>query len=77
MLAGLALFEMPSHYPWSAFQGFCGGDQRGSAAVCDPNPPRPFARYREKRLIRIHFETCYERAIFGRTPKGAYGNTAF
>ena len=35
--------------PRSAFQGFCGGNQRGhwpSAAVCDPNGPRPFARYR-------------------------------
>ena len=26
--------------------GVCMGHQRGSAAVCDPNPPRPFARYR-------------------------------
>ena len=27
-------------------QGLCGGYQRGSAAVCDPNLPCPFARYR-------------------------------
>ena len=46
MLAGLALFEMLSQYPRSASQGFCGDHQRGSAAVCDPNPPRPFARVR-------------------------------
>ena len=25
----------------------CWGSPRGSAAVCDPNPPRPFARYRK------------------------------
>ena len=50
MLAGLAFCEMLSQYPRSAFQGLCGGHQRGSAAVCDPNPPRPFARYREYRL---------------------------
>ena len=45
VLEGLAFCEMLSQYRWSAFQGLCGG-QRGSAAVCDPNPPRPFARYR-------------------------------
>ena len=33
-------------------QGLCGGHQRGSAAVCDPNPPRPFARYRRKKSVR-------------------------
>ena len=31
--------------PTVAFQGFCGRHQRASAVVCDPNPPRPFARY--------------------------------
>ena len=25
------------------------GHKRGSAAVCDPHPSRPFARYREKK----------------------------
>ena len=49
VLVGLAFFEMLSQYPRSAFQGHCGGHQRGSAAVCDPNPPRPFARSREPR----------------------------
>ena len=28
------------------FRDFRGGPQRRSAAVCNPNPPRPFARYR-------------------------------
>ena len=46
MLAGLAFCEMLSQYPRPAFQGFCRGRRRGSAAVCDPNPPCPFARYR-------------------------------
>ena len=32
---------------FSAFQGFSGVATRGSAAVCDPNPPRPFARSRD------------------------------
>ena len=48
MLAGWAFCEMLSQYAQSAFRGFPGGPQRGSAAVCDPNPPRPFARYRKK-----------------------------
>ena len=43
--AGLAFCEMLSQYPQSAFQGSA-GVSRGSAAVCDPHPPRPFARYR-------------------------------
>ena len=52
MLAGLALCEMPSQYPRSAFQGFpTGVTKGGSAAVCDPNPPRPFARCRLKKII--------------------------
>ena len=42
----LSIFEMLSQYPRSAFQGFCRCHQRGSAAVCDPSPPRPFARCR-------------------------------
>ena len=40
MLAGLACCEMLSQYPRSAFQGLCGGRERGPAAVCDANPPR-------------------------------------
>ena len=47
VLAGLAFFEMLSQYPRSAFQGLCRDHQRGLAAVCDPNPPCPFARYRK------------------------------
>ena len=46
VLGRLAFCEMLSQYPRSAFQGLCGGHQRGSAAVCDPDPPRPFARSR-------------------------------
>ena len=30
----------------AGIQGRSGGPQRGSAAVCDPNPPHPFAQYR-------------------------------
>ena len=37
---------MLSQYPQSAFQGVLRGALGGSAAVCDPNPPRPFARSR-------------------------------
>ena len=43
---GLACCGMLSQDPRSASQGLCGGHQRGSAALCDPNPPRPFAQYR-------------------------------
>ena len=46
MLAGLAFCEMLSQYPQSAFRGLPGVARGGSAAVCDPNPPHPFARYR-------------------------------
>ena len=46
VLAGSAFFEMLSQFPRSAFQAVCRENQRGLAAVCDPNPPRPFARYR-------------------------------
>ena len=38
---------MLSQYPRSAFQGSAGVTRGGSAAVWDPNPPRPFARCRE------------------------------
>ena len=44
MLAGLVFREMLSQYPQSAFQG--SPRMAGSAAVCDPNPPCPFARSR-------------------------------
>ena len=53
VLAGLAFCEMLSQYPRSAFQGLCGGHQRGSAAVCDPNPPRPFARSRALESVSV------------------------
>ena len=48
MLAGLAFCEMLSQYPQSAFQGSLRVAGGGSAAVCNPNPPRPFARKRIK-----------------------------
>ena len=41
----------------SAPQGFLGGRRWGSAAVCDPNPPRPFARCRLVSEIRFCFES--------------------
>ena len=41
-MQGLRTCEMPSQYLLKGFRGFA----RGSAAVCDPNPPRPFARHR-------------------------------
>ena len=43
MLVGLVFCEMLSQYPQSAFR-VLRGSPGGSAAVCDPNPPRPFAR---------------------------------
>ena len=47
VLAGLAFCEMLSEYPQAALHGrFSAGRREGSAAVCDPNPPRPFARSR-------------------------------
>ena len=49
MLTALAFCEMLSQYPQSAFQGLSGVGGGGSAAVCDPNPPRPFAQYRNYR----------------------------
>ena len=38
--------EMPVTVPTVCFSGFSEGRRGGSAAVCDPNPPRPFARSR-------------------------------
>ena len=38
-----AFHEMKTQH---AFQGFRGSSGGGSAVVCDPNNPRPFARYR-------------------------------
>ena len=49
MLAGLAFSEMLSQYPQSAFQGVLRRSLGGSAAVCELNPPRPFARSRLRR----------------------------
>ena len=37
--------EMLAQCPQSAFQGVSGGRQGGLAAVCDPNPTRPFVQY--------------------------------
>ena len=45
VLAGLALFEMLSQYPQSAFQGLCGGHQRGQQQFATQTL-RPFAQYR-------------------------------
>ena len=60
---------MLSQYPQSAFQGFCGDHQKGSAAVCDPNPPRPFARSRSTtaRLLiaRLRGRTATQRSKKG------------
>ena len=50
MLAGLVFCEMLSQYPQSAFQGSPRVAGGGSAAVGDPNPPRPFARSRLGRV---------------------------
>ena len=38
MLAGLAFCEILSHYPRSAFQGLCGGHQRGVSSSLRPKP---------------------------------------
>ena len=53
MFAGLAFCEMLSQYPRSAFEGLCEGHQRGSAAVCDPDTPRPFAQHGKKRTLKM------------------------
>ena len=45
MLAGIVFCEMLSQYPQSAFQGSPRVAGGGSVAVCDPDPPRPFARF--------------------------------
>ena len=42
-----------------------GGHERGSAAVCDPNPPRPFARSRKN--VRKFFVHVFRR-IQSRVP---------
>ena len=50
------------------FRGSAGVTRGGSAAVCDPNPPRPFARYRITVLepiriritARLHRMTVFE-----------------
>ena len=39
--------------PTVCFSGLCEGPQLGSATVCDPNPPRPFARYRIKMKLEL------------------------
>ena len=44
VLAGCSFCELVSQCPQSSFLGFSGGCRGGSAAVCDPSPPRPFAR---------------------------------
>ena len=46
VLAGLAFCKMPTQCPRSVFQGFSGVARGCQQQVCDPNPPRPFARYR-------------------------------
>ena len=66
MLAGLAFCEMQRQYTRSAFQGFCGGHQRRSAAVCDPNPPRSFAWYRFLKFLEILELIMLERGLFSK-----------
>ena len=65
--AGLAFCEMLSRYPQSAFQGFSGSLRGGSAAVCDPNPARPFARSRNWCLPSLPESPKYDlqREIYG------------
>ena len=62
MLAGLAFCEMLSQYVRAAIHGVLRGSPGWSAAVCDPNPHRPFARSRKyvvsqarKRHINVNF----------------------
>ena len=59
MLAGLVFCEMLSQYPQSGFQGSLRGSPGGSAAVCDPNPPRPFARSRVERGLILKKPTVF------------------
>ena len=48
VLAGLAFCEMLSQYPHNLHFRGSPGVARWSTAVCDPDPPRPFARSRPK-----------------------------
>ena len=50
------------------FRGLCGCHQRESAAVCDLNPPRPFARYRENARLKKRTHAC-QNARFIRSEK--------
>ena len=52
MLAGLSCCEMLSRYPQSVCLSGAVRAHRGlSAAVCDPNPLRPFAQHRFKSTV--------------------------
>ena len=64
-------FEMLSQYPQSAFYGVLRGSRVGSAAVCDPNPPRPFARSRWKNgmFLANNLATKIGRKGFGQKDK--------
>ena len=78
MLAGLAFLEMLSQYPQSVFfEGFCRDCRAGSAAVCDPDPPCPFARlsWVKTRVlsdgVRVQFRVRFQAVkvpIFGGFP---------
>ena len=66
VLAGLVFCEMLSQYPQSAFQGSprVAGGGGGSAAVCDLNPPRPFARSRKLQNEENPFRQIHENPLF-------------
>ena len=76
MLAGLAFCGMLSQYPRSASQRLCGGHQRRSAAVCDPNPPCPFAQHRENPNPQKCPGECCEECWEKRTAGGTAGSSA-
>ena len=63
VLAGLVFCEMLPQCPQSAFQGSSRAAGRGgrAPAVCDPNPPHPFARsthnifWGQKKWLEVNF----------------------
>ena len=49
MLAGLAFLRDAVTVPTVCLSGVLwGSPERGAAAICEPNPPRPFARRKKK-----------------------------
>ena len=68
-LQGVSICEVLSQYPRSAFRGLCSGHQRRSAAVYDPNPPRPFVHCRETQPMFTEYSADILIDFKGKTSK--------